>query len=127
MSAAPTCPVCCFVAVGQLLQLSSKHCIAAQGILLLGLKQSPSWPCRGGAAHEDLQASAQTPQVVQVHAAAPEGEAADVQPAEDADTLSLELQQLLAAVQWQLLRHVEELYWAVVKQSLRGQALNKKV
>ena len=60
-----------------------------------------------------------------MHVAAPESETAHVQPA--ADKMSLELQQLLAAVQWQLLRHVEELYWAVVKQPLRGQALNKKV
>ncbi len=60
-----------------------------------------------------------------MHDSAPGSEPADIQLA--ADTMSLELQQLLAAVQWQLLRHVEELYWAVAKQPLRGQALNKKV
>ena len=97
---------------------------------MLGLKQSLSWTCRGsvdsaGAVQEDLQASAQAPRAVQVHGPAPRCETAHIQPA--ADTMSLELQQLLAAVQWQLLRHVEELYWAVAKQPLRGQALNKKV
>ena len=128
VSAALTCPVCF------LLQLSSttrsaqiKITSQLRAFALLALKQRPFWYRRGGAgaAHEDPQAPAQTPQMVQMHGSTPESETADVQPA--ADTMSLELQQLLAAVQWQLLRHVEELYWAVVKQPLGGQALNKKV
>ena len=108
----------------------TKFILQLSASALLGLKRILFWPCRGnaetaGAAHEDQQAPAQTPQAVQVHEAARDSETAHVQPA--AVTMSLELQQLLAAVQWQLLRHVEELYWAVAKQPLRGQALNKKV